>query len=237
MRSLRVFITGLLILLVIALLLLYFSPLSILVEGPRNLIISFFNRPFNYQVFQELRLENESLKIEINQLKEVIQADLFLATQSNYLIADLYSRYPFNDQASLIVNLGSIDGLKPGMPVLAAKGVLLGRVVEVKRVMSEIQTIFDPAWRSSVAIGDNGGKAVLVGGFTPRLELISRQSSVQAEDIVINVAPEFPYGLTLGRLGNLEEDVTAQWFSATLQIFYNLNNLKEVLIVTDHESL
>ena len=81
MRSLRVFITGLLILLVIALLLLYFSPLSILVEGPRNLIISFFNRPFNYQVFQELRLENESLKIEINQLKEVIQADLFLATQ------------------------------------------------------------------------------------------------------------------------------------------------------------
>lgn len=181
--------------------------------------------------FQNLKLENEVLKFQLGQLTQ----GAVVAGEENLLMAALYSSYPFNDQARLIINLGFNGGLDVGMPVLAAKGVLLGRVTEVKKNLSEVQTIFDPIWRSSVGIGNAKIKALLVGGNIPRLTLIAKETMPAAGEDVLNFSPEYPYGLFLGRILEVDYNSAEPWASASLETFYNLNALDQVLVVTDHD--
>ena len=181
----------------------------------------------DYEEVEALRLENLALKIELEALKEKSQVAL-----DSYAAAKVYSRYPFNDRRLLTINLGEKDRVRIGMPVLAMEGVLLGRVSEVFGRQSSVETIFDPAWRSSVVVGKET-KALLEGGVTPTLNLISKESVVGAGDLILNTSPEFPLGLLLGEVRNVAPASDDVWLTAKINTLYNLDDLSEVLVVTN----
>jgi len=173
---------------------------------------------------RELSAENERLRILIseNEIEE--------SSSSSLRMARIYSRYPFADRSVLFVNQGSDNGIGKGMPVLSAKGILLGKVIKVKKSFSEIQTIFDPAWRSSVGIGSQKTKALLIGGSIPILDLIEPTAVVNNEDSVINLSPDFPYGLAIGKLIDLQKPLAQPWFKAELEPLSDISVLKEVWV-------
>ncbi len=198
----------------------------------RNNLWDFFNdlkNSTNSQIIQELRLENEKLKLELEDLKKTT----IPVRQSQYLSAQIYSHYPFNDRNLLMVNAGSENGVKEGMPVLAKEGILIGKVKSVKRTQSEILTVFDSGWRSSVGIGDSRTKAVLKGGLTPKLELIAKDEAVLQGDNIFNLSPDFPLNLKIGNIKDLESSPDNLWRSAGLEIIYKIDEIAEVFIVLD----
>jgi len=232
MKSLRNFSGSLILIAVIVVLVLFWSPALSALKDLRGLVLSFFDRGFDYEAFKALQLENQNLKLELEKLNKPKQEFAY-----NYREAEVYSRYPFSDEESFIVNLGSQNGLKVGAPVLVGKNILLGKIKAVKKTVSEVQLVESPSWRSSVAIGGDKVKAVLTGGSLPRLELIAPESLIRGDDEVVNISPEFPYGLYLGTVDRIEYSSTTPWLKATLKIPYRLEDLKKVLVIVDYDGI
>jgi cell shape-determining protein MreC len=210
-------------------LLIIFRPTAVdFLKGTKFFIKSFFDRSFNYKNFEKLILENESLKQELAASKN---KSAYFSNQFGYLKVKIYSRYPFNDRARLTIAAGSLDGLRAGLPVLAANRILLGKVVETSRMESEVQTIFDASWRQSVGIGGSKIKALLKGGTNPVLTFIPPDAAIAAGDEVINLSPEFPFGFLVGKILAPEKDAAGVWLNTKVDIPYDLDNLDEVIVV------
>ncbi len=227
MKSPRFFLATLLVLVLVLTVFFY--------RGALFQILNNF-RSRDYEKLRELVLENEGLKAELQTLKEKIRQ----ADNSSLIPARIYSSYPWNDRRLLVVDLGESNGILTGMPVLVKAGVLLGKVKEVRRKESVVQTIFDPAWRSSVIITtystprERGEvKALLQGGAVPTLTLIAKEAVIAPGDKVFNTSPEFPLGLFVGRVAEIEASPTDVFKKAQLSTLYEPEELDEVLVLTN----
>lgn len=198
----------------------------------RQTVNYFFKGPADYKRLLVLERENKEIKFEL----ENLQTEKGQDNKFHYLISGVYTRYPFSDRNLLVVNAGLKDGLNIGMPVLAAKGILLGQIKTIGRTKSEVLTIFDPRWRSAVVIGSSRIKALLKGGWPPKLELIPLDSGFKEGDEVFNVSPEFPLNLFLGKVKRVEKDQSGFWLSGELETNFKSEELAEVIIITNFES-
>lgn len=207
--------------------LLYRSSVANAFWGARGAMEGLWGSAYNYRAFKTLQLENESLK------SAPTVKNTRAAPADKALEAQVYSHYPFNDKNALIIDKGAQDGVRPGMPVLAAQGVLLGRVTSVKDRMSEVITIFDPAWKSSVVVGEHRVKAVLQGANNPRLELIPKDAVIKEGDEIKNVSPEYPMGLRMGTIGAARLDEKKVWQIADISVAFSVEELDTVLVVTN----
>jgi len=228
MKFLRSFFLLLFCLALFIFLIFYHQKVGYFLTSLKGLMVDFFTQGLNYQKQKQLELENQSLKLELKQLQKN-------ATHLNHLKAvEVFSTYPFLDSLSLMLNSGQNDGIRIGMSVFASKNILVGKIKDVKKNLSEAETIFSPLWKESVAIGSNKIKAVLKGGSVPQLELIPQEAKIKTGDEVINISPDLPYGAFLGFIGEIENS-NEPWLKAFLKTPYQLADLNEVFIMTDYE--
>lgn len=191
---------------------------------------AFLSSLFSKQhTLEELKLENESLKQQIASLQVVREK----RGQYHYKIARVYSQYPFNDAGSIIIDIGSDEGIKIGMPVMIKEGILLGKVKNVKRTQSEVETIFSPEWKTSVNIGKNMTKAVLNGGPTPNVDLIPIDSDVSFGDEIINNTSNFPMGAIFGMVSEINKNANDVWKKSSMKTPYKIEFLNTVLVIVD----
>ena len=94
-------------------------------------------------------------------------------------------------------------------------------------------TIFDPTWRSEVRIGKEGVASLLQGGSTPTLTLIDKETLISSGDLVYNSDSRYPYGLTIGKENNLRLTKDQLWREADLELPYDLNKVKLVLVLSE----
>ncbi len=227
MKTFKGFLTTATILCIVAALFFYREAATNALWGARGMLEGVLGSGYNFKSWNALKTENESLRAQLEgqQFARAAAADTLLEAQ-------VYSHYPFNDKNALMIDKGAGDGVKVGMPVLAARGVLLGRVSAVKERVSEVITIFDPAWKSSAVVGD-GVKAVLQGANDPRLELIPKASAIKEGDDIRNISPEYPMGLHVGVVGSAHLDEKKVWQVADITIAYNVEDLASVYVVTN----
>jgi len=229
MKSLRKILSSLILLVLVLILFFSHDAIGKFLISLRKITPIFFENCENSEVVNLLKIENNRLKFELSALRdEKIKTSLL-----PYRKARVYSRYPFNDWARIIIDLGLRDGIREGMPVVLKPGIILGKVVNTKRDESEVMTLFDPEWRSSVAIGLSRSKALLEGGKEPKLEFISQEVQLKEGDDILNISPELPMNFSLGSLGSLIEVPHEAWRTASLKINYNPEIIEEVFVVFD----
>ncbi|MEK7574475.1 MAG: rod shape-determining protein MreC [Patescibacteria group bacterium] len=196
----------------------------------KNIFIS-LDKFKNYNsALTELRLENQGLRQNIQELTNKLNLN-----SQPYLTAQVYSRYPFNNNQSLIIDAGFKAGVKVGWPVLTAEHYLLGKIIKVKADTSEVETVFSPNWRSTVKIGPLGAEALLVGGRQPRLEFISTNAKIDLDNDVLSVSPDLPLNLFVGKVSEVISQPAASLWQAKLKTDYDPNQLRKVFIITDYE--
>lgn len=178
-----------------------------------------------------LKSENQILRDELSRTTR--ESALIAEERYRYKTAEIYSRYPFNDQSAVFINLGSIDGIQEGMPVFVEKGILLGKVKRTHRTQSEIETIFSPQWRSSVSLGDEKIKAAYLGGSVPMLDLIQKDASIASGDKVVSVSPDVPLGTLLGTIDEVEEGTYDVWQRAKVKPLFSPESFFTVLVLVD----
>jgi len=180
----------------------------------------------------DLMIENAALKAEL--LKLAILEKEIPKILANTVPAFRFSEYPANLKNLILVSAGASQGVEKGAAVLVADSrganfVLAGRVTEVFKDSSVVQTVFDSGFKIPVKIGKEGTDALFSGGTEPKLTLIAKKAAVEPGAAIISASADFPYGLSLGTVADvrLADDF---WKEATLNLGYDWNSLTAVLI-------
>lgn len=199
-----------------------------------------------------LQQENQRLEAEVARLQsqvielqqqisdiEVLSALLDFARanpQNEYLAAAVIGRDPSPFLHYVIINRGSDDGLRRGMPVVTAQG-LVGRVAAVTAGAARVQLITDPAAVVNVRLQPSEAEAVLSGSITGDLGLsqIPQEAHVQPGDLVLTsgLGGGYPPNILIGQVSGVRGLATDIFQTASVQPVVDFRQLEILLVISN----
>jgi rod shape-determining protein MreC len=158
---------------------------------------------------RRLRKQNAALSDQLNRYREGYIEGIRLRKLLN-LTEDLpnrtvAARVVDRSRTSLfkmiLINKGTADGLRVGLPVLSEQGAV-GRIIETAWHASQVLLLIDENSNIDALIQRSRAQGILQGAGAAgcNLKYISRVEAVQAGDVVLSsgLAGVFPKGLLLG---------------------------------------
>jgi len=202
----------------------------------------------------ELRRRNAELEAELARLQaqvvqyqqQVAQTDALAALvnfsrsnpENSYTAASVIGRDPSPFLHYIILDRGSADGIRRGMPVVTEKG-LVGRVDAVIAKACRVQLITDPGSAVNVRLEKAGRETLLVGSLSGdlNLELLAQDTTVEVGDILFTsgLGGGFPADLIVGQVQNVRKRDSDLFQQASIQPVVDFSTLKIVLIITDFQ--
>ncbi len=190
---------------------------------------------------QNLRLSLELLRLrearlENTRLRQLLQFRSAQATADNFIAAKVLARNPARILNTILIDLGSRQGLTPRMPVVTADG-LVGRVLEVHEQTSIVQLLLDRNCRvSAVVQRQNRTQGIVTcenGVFY--LQNVGVRSDIEVGDVVVSsgLGDVFPGGLYIGRVESLGEAGQELFRQVIIAPGVNFSNLEEVFVLKD----
>ncbi|WP_460101154.1 rod shape-determining protein MreC [Sessilibacter sp. MAH4] len=135
----------------------------------------------------------------------------------------------------VVINKGSRDNVYVGQPLLDAHG-LMGQVVEVGPISSQVLLITDSTHALPVEVNRNGVRAIVEGtGDLYRLELrhVSNTVDIKEGDLLVSsgLGQRFPRGYPVGRVLEVIHDPGRPFASIRVEPMAQLNRSRHVLLV------
>ena len=156
--------------------------------------------------------------------------------ESTYKAAAVIGRDPSPFLHYVIINRGSNDDIRRGMPVVTNQG-LVGRVDAVIADAARVQLITDPASSVNVRLQKAETNAVLLGSVTGdvSLDMISQDATVEAGDLILTsgLGGGYPPDLIIGQVVTLRKLEYELFQQATVQPAVDFTRLEIVLVITN----
>jgi len=134
----------------------------------------------------------------------------------------------------VIINRGSDDGLRRGLPVVTYQG-LVGRVAAVTAGAARVQLITDPASHINVRIQPSQAEAVIIGQMTGdvTLENIPQDASVQTGDLILTsgLGGNYPPNIIIGQITGVRKRDYDLFQTASVQLVVDFSHLEIVLVI------
>ncbi len=194
---------------------------------------------------ERLQNENSLLRTQVIQLQEqqkdndVLYSLLKVARtrpDSSYAAAMVIGRDTNPFMRYILIDLGSDFGLRHGMPVLTAQG-LVGRIDAVTANAARVQLITDPGSAVNVQLPDSKADGMLTGSVTGdvSLEMISQEAELRPGEIILTsgLGGTYPSNILVGQVASVRKLETALFQSASVQPVVDFSSLRAVLVVTD----
>ncbi|MBT3337771.1 MAG: rod shape-determining protein MreC [Anaerolineae bacterium] len=191
----------------------------------------------------QLESEISGLQTQVIQLQQQLTDTQVLAAlvdfsqtnpESVYKAASVIGRDPSPFLHYIIINVGSNDGVRSGMPVVTNQG-LIGRVSAVIADAARVQLVTDPSAAVNVRLQNADTDAVLIGSVTGDLglEMISQDIEVQDGDVVLTsgLGGDYPPDLLVGQLLNLRKRDYELFQQASVQSTVDFSRLEIVLVI------
>lgn len=207
------------------------------------------NKNYLEEQNEQLKSENEYLKLEVNRLelldKENKELSSLLETSQKYKqyptsTARIIGKDPNNWYNTLILDKGTNDGISVDM-IVVANGGLVGKIVEVTSNSSKVITIIDDTSSISVTsvrtndLGFVQGDVTLMNSNLTKLEYLDINSSVLEDDEIVtsSISSLYPAGLTVGYVEEIYSSNEGLTKHAIVQPVVNFKELTSVLIITE----
>jgi len=208
----------------------------------------------DYVDLRGVREENKRLQLETTMLKRRLDQlqDQALETQclerllamrqvskAEFLTARVVGKDATNWFKTILLDRGSLEGIRRNQPALAPDG-LVGRVVEVAPTSARVQLLTDPLSAVGGMIQRTRVTGIVSGnlGAGARVRYLPLMADVVVGDEVVTsgMGGVFPKGILIGRISSVERKSGALFQEATLQSAVDLSRLEEVLILTNPDS-
>ena len=195
-----------------------------------------------------LRALNERLELENVQLREAAFAAQQAAKLSEIaktlsfesVSATVIARDPSNILSTIVLSVGTDQGVKVGHVVLSQQG-LVGRVSEVGTNYAKVLLITDPSHTLSALVEGSRATGIVRGQFGDALimDWILQTEPVKAGDVVVTAGlglgeelrSLYPKGLVVGRVLQLQNAEAAAYQRAIVAPAVDLRKLENVLVV------
>jgi len=193
----------------------------------------------------ELETEVSRLQAQVVQLQSsVSEADALSALvnfarsdpANAYTAASVIGRDPSPFLRYIIVDKGSNQGLRRGMPVVTDQG-LVGRVDAVINSAARIQLITDTSSAVNIRLEKAKKEAILTGTVAGDLvlDLVPQDVALEPGDLVLTsgLGGGYPSDLIVGQVLNVRKRDSDLFQQAVIQPVVDFTKLKIVLIITD----
>jgi rod shape-determining protein MreC len=174
------------------------------------------------QVIQE---ENE-------RLRKLVQ----LPARQKYkmLVTNIVGISSNNLEASIIIDKGTVKGVKNHLPAISQEG-LIGQVVNAAASASQIQLITDTKSGVAAEVTTRGVKGLVQGTYDGGLEmiLVKKTATVKKGDVVVTsgLGGVYPASLLIGRVRSVDDPPQALYKDIRIESQVDFNNLHEVLLI------
>jgi rod shape-determining protein MreC len=140
----------------------------------------------------------------------------------------------------VLINRGSDQGLRRGMPVVTQQG-LVGRIAAVTSSAARVQLITDTTSTVNVRLDPSGAQAVLNGQITGdvSLEMIPQDTAIEVGDLVLTsgLGGSYPPNLLVGQVSSVRSQAQDLFQRASVQTAVDFSQLEIVLVITNFTSV
>jgi rod shape-determining protein MreC len=198
--------------------------------------------------------ENKNLKKEIEELKAVLisyqesyqeaqRLRKLLSLSDDYKYQFISARVIGREQAALsrviLINKGSSDGLKTGMPVVAPPG-LIGRLIDVSWHVSRVLLFIDENSNIDAIVQRNRTQGIISGAGSRGLifKYISKTQDVKEGDVIVSagMGGVFPKGMLIGQVIHVDKQDASLFLKINVAPFADFSKLEEILILSSDET-
>ncbi|OGF26027.1 hypothetical protein A2331_02240 [Candidatus Falkowbacteria bacterium RIFOXYB2_FULL_34_18] len=175
---------------------------------------------------------------ENNSLREHL---MFLnKAQHSYILSNVISRGDIggaNKQTQTItIDKGKNDGLYVDLAVVSSKGVIVGKIFDVKDSISKIYLTNSPKCKlAATIINEDRTSGVVEGelGLTIKMGFIPQDKIIHEKDVVITSGLEkfIPRGLIIGTIIDVNNESNELWQSAIVEPMVNVDELLVVSVL------
>jgi rod shape-determining protein MreC len=196
-----------------------------------------------------LEAENSRLQVQIVELQQQVTEAQLLSTlvdyerrhvENQYIAASVIARDISPFMHYVIIDRGSDDGLRKGMPVITQQG-LVGSIAAVTAGAARVQLINDPGSSINVILQQSDVEAVLNGQITGEIELnmISQNATIQPGDLVMTsgLGGNYPANIVIGQVVTIRNEASSLFQTASVQPAVDFSQLEIVLIITNFQSI
>jgi len=211
-------------------------------NGARNVLSVFPD-------FFRTRAQNIALKKRVGELEQQVVAlreDLrqerrlrdLLGYAENFQEEKIFARVVGNDPSSwfrtIIIDKGTVHGVRPYLPVISASG-LAGHVVEVFRFSSKVLLLTDPNSKVSVIAQQGRVQGVVQGDGASQclLKYIEPTAHIKTGDVLITSGYSriYPKGLLVGSVTDIKNTPGSLFQWARLMPYTDFKKLEEVVVL------
>jgi rod shape-determining protein MreC len=192
-----------------------------------------------------LSSENSQLQTQVIQLQQqlreaqVLYALLDFARsrpENQYVACAVIGRDPSPFLSYVIIDQGSDDNLRHGMPVVTQQG-LVGRVDAVTASAARLQLITDPGSTVNVRLQSTQTETLLKGSLTGdlTLEMIPQDISVKPGELVLTsgLGGSYPADILVGQIVSIERREGELFQRASIQPAVDFSRLRAVLVISN----
>ena len=226
----------------------------------RPLILNLFRLPFTLSSFlareaqgivlyhknmaqnEISRKENDLLRYKLNAMDELLiengRLKNLLTLKQNVpykvIAAGVLGRLPDNWSSGIIIDKGSLAGVRRGFIVVSYLG-LVGRIIETSQYSSKIILINDPSLSVSAIIQRSRQEGLVSGtlGGTLIMKYLPKDADVKVDDTIITsgLTQIYPKGILIGTVVDVGEEFSGLSRYAIIKPSVSLTSIEEVLII------
>ncbi len=202
----------------------------------------------NYLALQQVRSENERLKLEVARLQVGLQQERAVAEQSRTLQQLLEFRSSVSlattgaaviaggaspDFRTMTIDKGTSEGVRPDMAVIAPAGVV-GRVIMPATRASKVQLLIDRNAAAGALVERSRAQGVVEGSGADVLHMnyVSGVADVEVGDQVVTSGIDgiYPKGFVIGQIESIERGA-GEFSAIVIRPAVDFASLEAVLIV------
>jgi len=197
--------------------------------------------------------ENKKLNKKINEIKAVLiqyqegyleaqRLKKILSFTDDYNYHFIHARVIGREQAGLsktiLIDKGTIHGLKVGMPVAVSPG-LIGRLVDVSWHTSKVLLLIDENSNIDAIVQRTRMQGIVSGAGSRGLILkyISKTQDVKEGDVIVSsgMGGVFPKGLLIGQVSHVDRLEASLFLKINVAPFVDFSKLEEVSVLSSSE--
>lgn len=209
----------------------------------------------NWKNFQSLEKENKllmekniQLELANSQLLSAQQENSELRTQLNYVKENSYtvigaevigkSTSPY--EQVLIINKGTIHGVKPGYPAVVGEGYLVGKIIVAHKTYSLLQLLIDNNSAVAGAVQNIDKTSGLINGeygLSLKMNFIPQNENITIGNKVISSGLEkyIPRGLLIGVVEEVQSEQGELFKTADIKTMLDFNKITSLLILKNND--
>jgi rod shape-determining protein MreC len=197
------------------------------------------------QLVAQLTVENLRLKeieaenVRLRSLLQFRDVNPSYTYKGGQVVGRVVANEPSSIVQSILIDIGSNNGIEPGMPVVTERG-LVGRVTDVYGNASRVLLITDSGSNVNTMLQNTRLRGILRGraGQSPIMDYLPQDQPILVGDIVVTSGEggRFPVGIPVGQVVEVEQNDVDMFQRAVVRTTVDFGTLETVLVVTNFVS-